>query len=210
MPCGRCEGRLSYSSSFSGPERRRRITSWPDQTIPSPTSASLQFRPITIDDQFREPLRPVFLFQLLFCQIVSELRRHLEFGDQQRDDVVRPDLLDEAVSRNVRVSRLRLPAGGVVLQERGQARVFEVLELLLGQRHRTIRVAVAAEANTATSCTANRPIPQPYRPGQPPLINQSRQIATVTRLSPNVPSSALPIVRYGWTTSSGTPPEYDW
>src|SRR5207253_3159914 len=125
LPAGRRGRRLPCSAAWSGPARRRRCTSWPDQTIPLPTSASLQVRPITIDDQFREPLRPVFLFQLLFCQIVSELRRHLEFGDQ-------------------------------------------------------------------------------------PLINQRRQIATVTRLSPNVPSSALPIARYGWTTSSGTPPEYDW
>src|SRR5437868_13122892 len=118
---------LPCLAAWSGPARRRRCTSWPDQTIPLPTSASLQVRPITIDDQFREPLRPVFLFQLLFCQIVSELRRHLEFGDQQRDDVVRPDLLDEAVSRNVRVSCFCLPAAGLFLEDRSQGRCFEVL-----------------------------------------------------------------------------------
>src|SRR5882762_6559415 len=135
---------------------------------PSPTSSSLYrryLRPEPVDDQFREPLRPVFLFQLLFCQIVSELWSHLELRDQKRDHIVGPDLLDEAVGRSVRVLRLRLPLGRVVVEQRGQARVLEVLELLLSQRHSycqsTIRVVQPAAKNPATSCTTQSPIAQP-------------------------------------------------
>src|SRR5258708_36037411 len=120
---------------------------------PWPISSSLQLRPEPVDDQFREPLRPVFLFQLLLCQIVSELWSHLELRDQLRNHVVWPDLLDEPVRRSVRVLCLRLPCGRVIVEKRGQARVLQVLELLLGQRHSycqsTIRVAQPAEINTA-------------------------------------------------------------
>src|SRR6267143_4996947 len=135
---------------------------------PSPTSSSLYrryLRPEPVDDQFREPLRPVFLFQLLLGQVVAELGRHLELGDQQRHHVVRANLLDEAMRRSVGVLGLRLPRGRVVVEQGREARVLQVLELLLGERHfycqRTMRVAQAAEANTATSWTANRPIAQP-------------------------------------------------
>src|SRR5262249_16043507 len=104
-----------------------------------------------IDYQLGEPLRPIFLLQLLLRQVVSNLGRHLELRDEEGYEVVGANLFDERVGRVVRVSRLGLPRGSTVFHQRGEARVLEVLQLLLRQRHRTILVTQAAEANTTTS-----------------------------------------------------------
>src|SRR5712692_3352720 len=41
-------------------------------------------------------------------------------------------------------------------------------------------------------------------------MSHERLTATVIRLRANVPSRIRPLVRYGRTTGSGTPPGYDW
>src|SRR5579872_1094657 len=172
--------------------------------------STLQLGPAAVDDQLGEPLRPVFLFQLLFGEEVSELGGDLELGDQERGHVVRPDLLDEGVCRRIGVLRLGLPGGDVVLEQIDQSGVLQILQLLLGEGHgywkRTIRAVHAALANTATRSAANSTTIASYRPEEPPSIIHARLVATVTRLRPKVPSNAAPAARKGRTTCSGTAP----
>src|SRR5947209_13246792 len=118
---------------------------------PLPRLSSCQVFPETVDDQFSKPLIPVFLSQLLLGEESSQLWRHLELRDQQADHVVGSNPLDERMSCVIRVLGLGAPQRFVIGQQADQAGVGEILELLLGYCHRTIRVVQPAAMNTETS-----------------------------------------------------------
>src|SRR5437899_10149134 len=160
-----------------------------------------------VDDQFRKPLIPVFLCQLLLGEERPELRSDLELGDEQVDHIVGPELLDERMCCVIRVLGLGAPQRPVLFQEADEPGVRQVLKLFLRERHcychKTMRVVQPAARNTTTSWMTKTVSANPYSHVGPPRTSHSRQSATVTRLNPKVPNSAMPAVRYGRTTADG-------